>query len=157
MTHDLQQILIDNAASLERIARRYAGPNDWQDLLQEITVNLWRGLDRFEGRSALSTWVYRVAVNTALSHVRKKPLPVLAGSGELAEKRPTAIHPGDQLAVLEQFLESLDPVNRAVLLLDLEGLHRDEVADVLGLSPGAVAVRMTRLKERFTREFLEAA
>jgi len=61
----------------------------------------------------------------------------------------------DPLSLLDDFLAELDPVNRAVLLLDLEGLHREEIGAVLGLSPGAIAVRMTRLKERFSARFME--
>lgn len=153
MNEALEQVIRDNAGRLRRIARQYAGDNDCQDLLQEICVALWRGLPKFEGRSSLSTWVFRVAVNTALQFVRKRQLPT-----EPISHDPTgSTDVGDPLAVLEDFLAGLDPVNRAVLLLDLEGLSREEVADVLGLTPGAVAVRMTRLKQRFNEEHVEEA
>ncbi|WP_376690165.1 RNA polymerase sigma factor [Wenzhouxiangella sp. EGI_FJ10409] len=147
----LEQLISDHQARLVRIARQYAGPNDWQDLLQEITVALWKGLPGFEGRSHLSTWVYRVAVNTALQFVRKRR----PATGELSHEPAGSTDVGDDMALLESFLARLDPVNRAVLLMDLEGLSREEIAEVLGISPGAVAVRMTRLKQRFNDEFVE--
>lgn len=146
-------MLRENRAALARLARHYAGPEDWQDLQQEMHLQLWRSFPGFDGRAQRSTWVYRVALNTALGHRRKprrehQPLdpsiePADAGSA------------GDPMAVLENFLAMLDPVQRAVLLLDLEGLEREQIAEVLGLSPGAVAVRMTRLRQRFEAQFLE--
>lgn len=152
MDLDLENVLEDNRASLVRIAKQYAGANDWQDLLQEISISLWRGLSGFDGRSKLSTWVFRVAINTALQFVRRRRLPTTG----LMTEPVGALDAGDPMAVLEAFLGGLDPVNRAVLLLDLEGLHREDIAEILGLSPGAVAVRMTRLKERFSEQHVEA-
>ena len=62
---------LENNGALVRLARRYAGPDDWQDLLQDMQLQLWRSFDAFDGRAQRSTWLYRVALNTALSHVRK--------------------------------------------------------------------------------------
>jgi len=148
---ELDKALADNRASLVRIARQYAGANDWQDLLQEISVALWKGLPSFDGRARLSTWVYRVAINTALQFVRRRSLPTTGFDVEPIG----ALDAGDPTALLESFLQNLDPVNRAVLLLDLEGLHRDEIGEVLGLSGGAVATRITRLRDRFTADYVE--
>jgi RNA polymerase sigma-70 factor (ECF subfamily) len=144
-------VIDEHRDRLARIARQYAGPNDWQDLLQEIAVAIWRGLPAFEGRSKLSTWIYRVAINTALQHVRKRR----PASETLVHEPVGALGAQDPLSLLDEFLAELDPVNRTVLLLDLEGLHRDEIGEVIGLSPGAVAVRMTRLKERFSATYME--
>ena len=145
MNQSLENILAVHAPRLQRIARQYAGSNDWQDLYQEMTLSIWRGLDGFAGRSSLATWVYRVAVNTALQHVRKKQLPTMEWTSE-----PIGVTgPSDPMHILDAFLRQLDPVNRAVLLLDLEGLDRHQVGDVLGMSAGAVAVRMTLLRARY--------
>jgi RNA polymerase sigma-70 factor (ECF subfamily) len=150
---ELEQVLRDNAGRLARIARQYAGPAEQQDLLQEISVALWKGLPRFEGRSKLSTWVFRVALNTALQYVRRRN----PASEPLAHDPVGSADVGEPLALLDEFLAGLDPVNRGVLMLDLEGLERTEIAEVLGLTPGAVAVRMTRLKARFRDRYLEKA
>jgi RNA polymerase sigma-70 factor (ECF subfamily) len=109
------------------------------------------GLSGFQGQSKLSTWIYRVAVNTALQHVRKRRPHTEA----LVHEPIGALGAQDPLSLLDDFLGGLDPVNRAVLLLDLEGLHRNEIGELLGLSPGAVTVRMTRLKERFSAAYME--
>ena len=146
-------MLADNQQALVRLARRYAGPDDWQDLLQDMRLQLWRSFGGFDGRSQLSTCVYRVALNTALSHLRKPrrehvPLdavPERGGSG----------HAVDPMDVLDAFLATLEPVPRAVLVMDLEGMAREQIAEVLGLSPNAVAVRMTRLRQAFEQHFVE--
>lgn len=146
-------MLRDNHPAITRLARRYAGPDDWQDLAQEMQLQLWRSFRDFDGRAQVSTWVYRVALNTALSHLRKPrrnhvPLDVVPERGD-------AGHAVDPMDVFDEFLALLDPVQRGILLLDLEGLPREQVAEVLGLTPNAVAVRMTRLRQLFERRFLE--
>lgn len=151
MNEAFEKVIEEHAGRLRRIARQYAGPDDEQDLLQEICLALWRGLGSFEGRSSLSTWVFRVAVNTALQFVRKRELP----TAPLAREPTGSSDVDDPLTLLQAFLAELDPVNRAVLLLDLEGLDREQVAEVLGLTPGALAVRMTRLKQRFNQQYVE--
>jgi len=142
----------DNERALARIARHYAAPQERDDLLQEILLQLWRSRDGYDGRALASTWVYRVALNTALSH-RRKPRPAHAPL-ESAPERSDA-HAGDALLALEAFLDGLDPLQRAVLLLDLEGLGREQVAEVLGLSPNAVAIRLTRLRQAFEAHLVE--
>ena len=149
-----EQLLQQCRPALARLARRYAGPHDYQDLFQEICLQLWRGFPGFDGRSQPSTWAYRVALNTAITHLRKPrrehqaldsiPEPGDAGGLEAA------------MQLLDAFLASLDPVSRSILLLDLEGCPREQVAEVLGLTPNAVAIRMTRLRQDFERRYVEA-
>jgi RNA polymerase sigma-70 factor (ECF subfamily) len=144
----------ENERALASIARHYAAPQDRDDLLQEILLQLWRSREGFDGRAQASTWVYRVALNTALSHRRR---PRRAHEPLHAAPERADAHEGDALLALEHFLETLDPLQRAVLLLDLEGLGRDEVAEVLGLTPNAVAIRLTRLRQAFEAHFSEGS
>lgn len=152
MKPELEQLVEANRARLVRIARQYAAGDDWQDLLQEILLRVWKGLPGFKGHSGINTWLYRVAINTSLEFVRKRQLPTV----QLDDDIPLVADDGDPLAVLDRFLKSLDPINRALLLMDLEGLSRDEICDVLGMTAGAVAVRMTRMKAQFADKFVEA-
>lgn len=146
-------MLEHNQPALVRLARRYAGREDWQDLLQEMHLQLWRSFGSFDGRAQRSTWVYRVALNTALSHVRKPRRE--HASLDAVQEPGDAGHVGDPMAMLDAFLASLDPIPRSVLLLDLEGLSRAQIAQVLGLSENAVAIRMTRLRQTFETRYLE--
>ena len=152
---DFATLIRDNEGALVRLARHYAAPGEREDLLQEMHLQLWRSLPGFDRRAALATWVYRVALNTALSHRRKpahreQPL-------ERAPERGDAGVPVDPATVLGDFLAALDPIQRGVLLLDLEGLEREQIAEVMGMSANAVAIRMTRLRRAFESRFLEHA
>ncbi len=157
MTADVERqferMLSDSQPALVRLARRYAGREDWQDLLQDMHLQLWRSFGSFDGRAQRSTWVYRVALNTALAHVRK-PRREHASLDAVAEAGDGG-HVGDPLAMLDEFLAGLDPVSRGVLLLDLEGLSRAQAAQVLGISENAAAIRMTRLRKAFESRYLE--
>ena len=123
-------------------------PADREDLYQEIALGLWRSLPSFEGRSAESTWVYRVALNTALTHLRQGPRE----EEELASVEPLS----DQLTPEESQeliwiyarIRTLDPVERSLVLLYLEGQSYQEIGDILGTSSGAVGVKLTRIKQQ---------
>ncbi len=153
MNELLEQHLTAHRGRLVRIAKQYAAGDEWQDLMQEMLIKIWSGYDSFNGRSRLDTWVYRVALNTALDHVRKHRLDTVP----LEHIDAPSAAADDPLVFLDQFLRSLDPVNRGVLLMDLEGLSREDIATVLGISPGAVAVRMTRMKSRFAEQIVEGS
>lgn len=146
-------MLRESHTALVRLARHYAGPQDWQDLLQEMHLQMWRSHGSFDGRSQRATWVYRVALNTALSH-RRKPQARHESLDQVVEPGDAGV-PVDEMSLLETFIGTLDPVQRAVLLMDLEGLQREQIADVLGISPNAVAIRMTRLRQAFETQFME--
>lgn len=133
-------------------------PEDRRDLVQEMAVQLWRSMDRFEGRAAPATWAYRVALNVAISHHRRTrrhrgALPLDA-----------ALHVADQAFAersvqsrqLYSFIDTLDGMNRALVLLYLEGFDHAEIADSLGVSPAAVAMRLNRLKAKLQTELAPA-
>ena len=151
-------------AALERLARAYeADAEVRRDLLQDIHIALWRSFEGFDGRCSLRTWVYRVAHNTAASHVirqRRKKSETLVGLEEL-EKLPD--HREGELAAdrrhaLERLLElvqSLKPLDRQVILSYLEGLDAASIGDITGISPGNVATKIHRIKSILARRFRE--
>ena len=153
MKHSKQKSLSDDAVARNRgryvgIARAYAG-NDHEDLLQEILMQIWRSLPGFQQRSSLDTWCYRVAINTGLSWRRNgknKSVPG-ADSGTIAEVSG-AIDGHNSAILLERFLRSLSHADRAMVLMYLDDLSGKEIAEVTGLSEGAVRVRIHRIKTR---------
>ncbi|MEO0531845.1 MAG: sigma-70 family RNA polymerase sigma factor [Planctomycetota bacterium] len=134
------------------IARAYAPPDDRDDLVQEIAMHVWKGLDRFAGRSELDTWAYRIALNTAMAWKRKAK-----GRSEKLKRtaQDVAALPGDKTpetevtAVLDRFLASLSKADRAVMLLYLDGVPNADAASVLGTTEGALRVRLHRIRTRF--------
>lgn len=149
--------------ALQRLARASeANPERRRDLLQDMHVALWRSFANFDGRCALRTWVYRVAHNVAASHVdreRRANAP-LVGIDQI-EHMPAPADIGREaednqaLTRLYALIRQLKPPDRQVMTLYLEDLDAASIAEVTGLSPGAVATRVSRLKGHLTRLFHE--
>lgn len=140
--------------ALRRIARVYAGV-EAEDLFQEIVLQLWRGLPDFRGESGVGTWLYRVALNTGLKHRRRLPR---RATQELEQTTVAESFPSEealQARILGDFLDSLRALDRAVLLLYLDALPHEQIGEVIGLSPNAVAVRIHRIKARYRERYLE--
>lgn len=147
--------------ALERLARGYErDPHQRRDLVQDIHVALWRSFAAFDGRCSVRTWVYRVAHNTATSHVlrRKRDAAGLVGLDEIPD--PPAADDPEAAAGARQALDrllalihGLKPADRQVALLYLEDLDAAAIGEVTGLSAGAVAVRIHRLKAILAARF----
>ena len=151
-----QDVVAANQRRILAIARSYAHADECQDLCQEILLQMWRGLDGFQGRSAQSTWVYRVALNTAITFHRKNGRRVAPAFRPAAEPRPEPVapsDPGNEVLILEEFLGSLAEIDRAVFLLYLEDLTYCEISEVTGLTKSHVGVSINRLKKTFTQRY----
>ena len=145
---------------LRRVCRAYAeSPEDREDLFQETVYQLWRSYPSFRGESAPGTWVYRVALNTAISALRgrtktQKPVALGTAHEQIASPAPES---GDsrRIDLLTRMIRKLNQVDRALVLLYLEGLSYKELASILGLSESHVGVKLSRVKARlqgFARE-----
>jgi RNA polymerase sigma-70 factor (ECF subfamily) len=145
-----------NMRRIIAIARSYAHGDEQGDLCQEILLQMWKGFDSFEGRSTPSTWIYRVALNTAITFRRNNSRRVEPWARPLdeASPEPTApASPGNEILILEEFLQSLGKIDRAVFLLYLEDLSYREISEVTGLTESHVGVRISRLKKSFTQRY----
>jgi RNA polymerase sigma factor (sigma-70 family) len=151
--HDFDQIARDHGAMIRRIAASYeANAHLAEELVQEIHFALWRSLPAFRGDASMRTFVARIATNRAITHVARalKSPPSL----ELDKQIPA---PGDdpesQAIALSHHTRLMAAVRRLPLAyrqavtLALEGLTPKEIADFLGLTPNAVAVRLSRAKD----------
>jgi len=146
------ELLKANYGRWHGIARAYAG-QDAEDLFQEILLQVWRSLTTFRDESALSTWSYRIALNTALSwrrseRTRRRRLPIRAGYSPALVPSPMIDVGSSQ--VLERLLAELTPADKAILLLFLDDVGYDEMALILGATAGALRVRIHRIKKRLT-------
>ncbi len=157
-----QEIELNYSAALERLARAYEADRETcRDLLQEIHIALWHSLAGFDRRCSLRTWVYRVAHNVATSHVirdRRAKLQTFVSLEALdleantndtesaADRRRTL----DRLLVL---IQRLNPIDRQVILLYLEGLDAASIGAITGISSGNVATKIHRIKNILVRRF----
>jgi RNA polymerase sigma-70 factor (ECF subfamily) len=149
-------------AALERLARGYeADPELRRDLLQDIHVALWRSFAIFDAACSLRTWVYRVAHNTGATHVlkRKRVNAAALTSLDALAAQPDTDNPeqttGNRhaLARLLGLIQTLRPPDRQVMLLYLEGLDAAGIGEVTGLSAGAIASRIHRIKSILAQRF----
>ena len=134
------------------IALAYAGP-DAEDLFQEILLQVWRALATFRGESAMSTWSYRIALNTALMWRRSEQSRrrgLLIRPGYDLTLVPSRTIDGESSGLLQRLLAELSPADKAVLLLYLDDVGYEEMATILGVSSGALRVRIHRIKKRLT-------
>jgi RNA polymerase sigma factor (sigma-70 family) len=153
-------LLNEHRTILYKVAFGYCrNREDRVDLVQEIAIQLWRSFGRFDGRVKFSTWAYRVAMNVAISHFRgegrriRNTLPFDEFAYELAADDRLAEEAGDNMRVLRGLIDGLDELNRALVLLYLEGHTSEEIAEIVGISPGNVTTRMNRIKNELQRGF----
>ena len=146
--------------SIERLARAYEADGDLRrDLLQDIHTALWRSLRVFDGRCSRRTWVYRVAHNTAASHVaasvRRRARDYVSLEAAEALASPNHNSTEDHLALdrLMSLIQKLRPLDKQVMLLYLEGLEGEAIAEITGASPGSVATKIHRIKAVLARQF----
>ncbi len=139
-----------------------ANPSERQDLLQTIHLQLWKSLARFDGRCSLKTWVYRVAHNVVADHVSRavRGRAATVSMEDAGPEQAGAIPPhegevSDRLLLekVQGLLRELHPLDRQVMLLYLEDESAATIAEVSGLSPGAVATRVHRLKRLLADRF----
>lgn len=148
-------------AALQRIARAYeADPERRRDLLQDMHVTLWKSFGIFDGRCSVRTWVYRVAHNVGASHaVREQRDRSRLVALEMIDDLPDvndaadAVEAEATLKRLYDLVHRLKSPDREVMTLYLEGLSADGIGEVTGLSPGAIATRISRLKTLLARMF----
>ena len=154
----------DFGPAIERLARAYEAQADVRgDLVQDIHLALWRSLAVFDGRCSLRTWVYRVAHNTAASHVQRRRrgrFEQLASLDELeriadADDPEAAVGERRALDRLMRLVQALQAPDRQVVLLYLEDLDAAAIGEITGLSPGAVATKIHRLKAVLARQFAQ--
>ncbi|MEP7157392.1 MAG: RNA polymerase sigma factor [Betaproteobacteria bacterium] len=133
--------------------------DDRQDLVQEMLIQCWRSYERFDGRVQFSTWMYRVAVNVAISHFRhegariRDTVPLEDYGLDIAAADALFDDAGDNMRALRQLIDGLDELNRALILLFLEGFNSEEIAAVVGISASNVSTRINRLKTKLQAEF----
>jgi len=152
-------LVYEHQGILQRICSVYASSrDDREDLLQEILLQSWRSFASFNGQSKFLTWLYRVALNTALLHRRrragKRALAVqsCAGVDIVVNERPGR---DSDVALLHQCIQELPDVNRAIILLHLERRTYEEIAEITGLSQANVSVRLVRIKKDLRQRMLE--
>jgi len=142
-----------NQGILRKICRLYGQTQpDREDLFQEIVVQLWKALPKFQGQSKFSTWLYRVALNTAISDFRKKRRSLPVSEIEVAsleiKSEVVEVTKEERLNAMYVAISGLPEIDKAIVMLYLEDKSYEEMEDILGISAGNLRVKMNRIKEK---------
>ena len=127
---------------------------DRNDLFQEIVLQLWKAYPAFKNESTVTTWMYRIALNTAISNYRKKvgkPQPVSFSDMEFQIPDLTEDTSDEELSLLYASIEQLSPVEKAIISLYLDDKSYDEMAAILGISKSHVGVKLNRIKTKLEK------
>lgn len=155
---EFTQLIKDNQGLIIKVSRLYTNSaEDEQDLFQEIVLQLWRSYDTFKGNSKISTWMYRVALNTAITLYRKKTRS--PQTDELHEFHIKDYLEDDdekqqQIALLYKVIKMLPKVERAIVMMYLDDLPYREIAENIGITEVNARVKMNRLKKTL-KELME--
>ena len=130
----------------------YAEKDDIEDYYQEVLIQIWRSLPKFRGESKVTTWIYRISLNTCISHVRKNikgninKVPLLdvnLWENDIEKKQ--------QVDEMYSLINKLNKLEKAIILLWLEDRDYEDIATIVGITKANVAVKINRIKEKLRK------
>ncbi len=156
------RLLDEHGGIIRRVATGYArNVADRHDLMQEITLQLWKAYPRYAPERPFSTWMYRIALNVAISSLRRISLPsrqtisLDENEIELVDESINLTQPDERVLLLQKVIDSLPSLDRALLLLYLDERSYREIAAILGITETNVATKLSRLKKTVRRQITE--
>lgn len=127
-----------------------------QDLTQDIFVIVWKNLSKFRKESNIGTWIFKIASNYCLRQIekdkrlKKSELPI-----SLKQESEISIEP--QIKLLHKYISELTEIERIIISLELEDIKQAEIAEIVGITPSNVRVKIHRIKEKLTKKFKQNA
>jgi len=152
------QVLDEHKLIIYKIANTYCHDReDQKDLVQEIIIQLWQSFPKYNSQFKFSTWMYRITLNVAISHLRKsttkqnnQPL-VSLDFVEIQEDSDNGLN--EDVKLLKQFIEEMNGLNKALMILYLDGKTHEEIATVLNISKSNVGTKINRIKKQLKQKF----
>jgi len=164
--HKFLELVNENRNKILRVCRVYAwNSGDQDDLYQEILCQIWRGLPGLKEKQFANTWLYRVAINTAISFVRKRasrsgrvvPFEHADLTRAIESRQTTEENTDDRMANLYIAIYQLDPLEKALITLFLEDLTYEQIAEATGINANHVGVMLHRAKKKLSSLMKEQA
>lgn len=153
-----QWLIEQHKGILFKVARTYCqDADDRQDLIQEMMIQIWQSIHKYNDQFKISTWLYRISLNTAISFYRKntkrqtKTIPLNEYISEYKEIDNSEKE--QQLSLLEHFISELNDLDKALMLLYLEDKSHAEIANILGISQSNVGTKIGRIKAKLKTRF----
>jgi RNA polymerase sigma factor (sigma-70 family) len=156
MEKEFVELINNHRALIFKVCNLYChNAENSRDLFQEVVLQLWKSFPGFRKQAASSTWIYKVALNTAISNFRKeirKPAQQFLSSTEL--DIPDISPPGNEEEnshLLKEAINGLSEIERAIILLYLDEKSYDEISEIIGISTNNVGVRLNRIKNKLSK------
>jgi RNA polymerase sigma-70 factor (ECF subfamily) len=150
--HHFIQIINNNRGTIRSLCRvYYAGSEDQKDAFQDIILQLWKSFDTFRGEAKISTWIYRVSLNTILNKKRSDEKSISVEPMDTLHQNVCTANADDNLELLYILIQSLKDIDKGIVVLYLEGYQNKEIAEILNMSTTNVATRFNRLKSELKK------
>ncbi len=149
-------LIQENKRIIYKICNSYCrNQYDREDLAQEIIYQLWRSGESFQADHKFSTWMYRIALNTAISFYRKEQTSgkTVELSDQVLAMKEEGSELEDNIRQMQQFINEFNELDRALILLYLEKKNHKEIAEILGISESNVGTKISRMKEKLRQRF----
>ena len=153
------EVIKENQGIIFKITSVYTNnKEDQQDLYQEIVYQLFKSYKTFKGNAKVSTWMYRVALNTSITYLKKEKrsgvrIPIEKILTYKTEQEDTIIE--DRIELLHTQIKKLNIIEKGIILLYLEGKNYDEIAEITGFTNTNVGTRLSRIKEKLKTQILK--
>lgn len=148
------QIVNDNIGTIRSLCKIYYGSDeDQKDAFQDIVLQLWKSFDTFRGESEIGTWIYRVSLNTILTKNKNEKKSVVAEPIDLHHFYVANAKADDNVELLFIIIQSLKHIDKAIVVLHLEGYQNKEIAEILNMSPTNVSTRFNRIKSQLKMKY----
>jgi RNA polymerase sigma-70 factor (ECF subfamily) len=153
-----QEIIEQHKGILFKVARTYCpDEEDRQDLIQEIMIQIWQSVHKYNEQYKITTWLYRISLNVAISFYRKNSTRTKKFTDLNEQMMETPVEDKSenetQLNLLEQFISELKEIDKALMILYLEDKSHIEIAEILGMSVSNVGTKVGRIKEKLKTRF----
>ncbi len=159
MSRDFIDSIQKNEGIIFKLVRIYADQNeDQKDLYQEIVYQLWKSFHSFQGKAKISTWIYKVALNTSLAYINlkkkhSKTIPIQDTRIQFEEKQDNQIE--EKINEMYHHIKQLNEMDRAIVFLFLEGKSYDEIAEIMGLTVTNIGTRLNRIKLKLKNQIVK--
>ncbi len=152
------QLIQDNKGIIFKVCNAYcSNVHDREDLAQEIIYNVWKSWSGFDNSYKFSTWMYRIALNVAISFYRKQNkntsmIPLDTNEKEIEDKREQHDTATENILLLEKFINELNTLDRALMLLYIDGKSYAEIAEIIGITETNTATKINRIKNNLKQK-----
>jgi RNA polymerase sigma-70 factor, ECF subfamily len=148
------RIIEANHGTIKSLCRAYyPSAEDQKDAFQDVVLQLWKSFEGFRGESEIGTWIYRVSLNTLITKIRQEKRQIATESMGPSEESVSMVGADGDIELLHIVIQSLKELDKAIVILYLEGYKNKEISQILNLTATNVSTRLNRVREELKAKF----